>query len=74
MSILTKDYWKRLFEDALTGVWTGLGLVVLGDGFDVLTADWKAVLGAAATGALVALVKAGVATPVGDSNSPRIVK
>lgn len=72
--MLTVAYWKRLAEDAATGVWTGLGVVVLGDGFNVLTADWKAVLGGAATGALVALVKAGLATPVGDTESPRLVK
>lgn len=72
--MLTLAYWKRLAEDAVTGVWTGLGVVILGDGFNVLTADWKAVLGGAATGAVVALVKAGLATPVGDSDSPRVVK
>lgn len=72
--MLTKEYWKRLAEDAVTGVWTGLGVVVLGAGFDVLTADWKVVMGGALTGAVVAIVKAGLATPVGDTNSPRLTK
>lgn len=72
--MLSVDYWKRLAEDAVTGVWTGLGVVVLGAEFDVLTADWKVVLGGALTGAVVAVVKGGLATPVGASDSPRVVK
>lgn len=70
--MLTKEYWKRLAEDLWTGFVTGLATIVLMAGFDVFTADWKAVLGAGLTGAVVAAVKAAVATPLGTPDSPRV--
>lgn len=70
--MLTKEYWKRLAEDLWTGFVTGLATIVLMAGFDVFTADWKAVLGAGLTGAVVAAVKAALATPIGAVDSPRI--
>jgi hypothetical protein len=72
--MLTKEYWKRLSEDVWTGFITGVATIALMAGFDVFSADWKAVLGAGLTGAVVAVVKAGVATPVGDVQSPRVVR
>jgi hypothetical protein len=70
--MLTKAYWVRLAEDLWTGLITGVGTIVLMAGFDVFTADWKAVLGAGLTGAVVAAVKAALATPVGAIDSPRL--
>jgi len=70
--MLTKAYWTRLAEDLWTGFITGVGTIVLLAGFDVFTADWKAVLGAGLTGAVVAAVKAAVATPLGAVDSPRV--
>jgi hypothetical protein len=70
--MLTKAYWVRLAEDLWTGFITGVGTIVLMAGFDVFTADWKAVLGAGLTGAVVAAVKAALATPVGAVDSPRV--
>jgi hypothetical protein len=70
--MLTKAYWTRLAEDLWTGFITGVGTIVLLAGFDVFTADWKAVLGAGLTGAVVAAVKAAVATPLGVVDSPRV--
>jgi hypothetical protein len=70
--MLTKAYWVRLAEDLWTGFITGVGTIVLLAGFDVFTADWKAVLGAGLTGAVVAAVKAAVATPLGAVDSPRV--
>ncbi len=70
--MLTKEYWARLAEDAVTGLITGVSTIVLMAGFDVFTADWKAVLGAVLTGAVVAVVKDAVTTPVGVSDSPRV--
>lgn len=71
--MLTKEYWKRLAEDVWTGFITGVGTIILMAGFDVFTADWKAVLGAGLTGAVVAAVKDAVTTPVGAPDSPRVV-
>jgi hypothetical protein len=70
--MLTKAYWVRLAEDLWTGFITGVATIVLMAGFDVFTADWKAVLGAGLTGAVVAAVKAAVSTPVGAVDSPRL--
>lgn len=70
--MLTKAYWAKLAEDLWTGFVTGLATIVLMAGFDVFTADWKAVLGAGLTGAVVAAVKAAAATPVGVAGSPRM--
>ncbi len=70
--MLTKAYWKKLAEDLWTGFITGVGTIVLLAGFDVFSADWKAVLGAGLTGAVVAAVKAAVATPLGKVDSPRV--
>lgn len=72
--MLTATYWKRLAEDVWTGFITGVGTVVLMAGFDVFSADWKAVLGAGLTGAVVASVKDAITTPVGDVDTPRAVK
>ncbi len=72
--MLTAEYWKRLAEDAVTGLITGVSTIVLMAGFDVFTADWKAILGAGLTGAVVAVVKDAVTTPVGAPDSPRVVK
>jgi hypothetical protein len=70
--MLTKEYWARLAEDAVTGLITGVSTIVLMAGFDVFTADWKAILGAGLTGAVVAVVKDAATTPVGASDSPRV--
>jgi len=70
--MLTKAYWVRLAEDLWTGFITGVATIVLMAGFDVFSADWKAVLGAGLTGAVVAAVKAAVSTPVGAADSPRL--
>jgi len=70
--MLTKAYWVRLAEDLWTGFITGVATIALMAGFDVFTADWKAVLGAGLTGAVVAAVKAALATSVGAVDSPRV--
>lgn len=70
--MLTKAYWVRLAEDVWTGFLVGSGGAVLADGFNVYTADWKAMLGLGLTGAIVAAVKAALATPVGAVDSPRV--
>lgn len=70
--MLTRAYWAKLAEDLWTGFITGIATIMLMAGFDVFTADWKAILGAGLTGAVVAAVKAAVATPVGESDSPRV--
>lgn len=70
--MLTRAYWAKLAEDVWTGFLVGSGGAVLADGFNVYSADWKAILGLGLTGALVAAVKAGLATPVGKADSPRV--
>lgn len=70
--MLTQEYWKRLAEDVYTGVVGGVAVIVTAAGFDALTADWKAILGAGLTGGLVALVKGAAFTKLGAEDSPRI--
>lgn len=70
--MLTKEYWKRLAEDVYMGIVGGVAVIITAAGFDVLTADWKALLGAGLTGGLVALVKGAAFAKIGAEDSPRV--
>lgn len=67
MSIWTKDFWKATAERAISTA-AQSGLAVYGmDAVNVLSTDWRGVLGTAAGGAVLAVLKALAASRVGDS-------
>ena len=67
--MFTKKFWRDTTERAISTAGEGMLLVVGADGFNVLTADWQNLLGGAAGGALLAVLKALIASRIGSSES-----
>ena len=69
----TMLYWKRLFEDVVTGAATSV-LVLLGDAADLWHVDWKQAVGVGGLAAVTALLKGLSAKNWGDENTTSYVR
>lgn len=68
--MFSRIFWRDAAERAITTAAQGALLALGGDLLDVLQADWRVVGGAAASGALLALLKAVIAArTVGSPHS-----
>ena len=71
---LTKAFWKAAAERAIRTLAQTM-LAMLGfKAFDVLTADWKTLLGVSLGAALLSLLTSIVASEVGDKGTPSLVE
>jgi hypothetical protein len=72
--MFTKSFWKQTAERAVKSAAQGVAAVWVGDGFNVLSADWKVTLGAALTGAGLSVLTSIITSGGGEPDSPSAVK
>jgi hypothetical protein len=72
--MFTRLFWKQLFERAVkTAAQTLILAVGAAQGFDLFTADWKTLGGAAAGGFVLSVISSIGSAPFGDSGTPSLV-
>lgn len=72
--MFTRFFWKELFERAVkTAAQTLILAVGAAQGFDLFTADWKTLGGAAAGGFVLSVISSVASAPFGDPGSPSLV-
>ena len=70
----TVKFWKDATERAIKTAAQSALLIVGGDTLDVFHADWKAIIGGAAGGAVLSVLSSLVSTLRGDNESASAVK
>jgi len=71
---LTRSFWRAAAERAIrTFAQTFLAMTAF-QVFDVLTADWKTLLGVSVGAAFLSLLTSIVASEVGDKGTPSLVE
>jgi hypothetical protein len=70
--MLNRIFWVDALERAAkSAAQAVLGAGIVGDAmFDVFTADWRSLVGAAITGAILSVLTSIVSVPVADTISP----
>lgn len=72
--MFTRFFWKELFERAVkTAAQTLILAVGAAQGFDLFTANWKTLGGAAAGGFVLSVISSVASAPFGDPGSPSLV-
>lgn len=71
--MFTRAFWKDAAERVVASAAGGFLTVTGLDAFDVLSADWKTLLGVSAGTGLVSLAKALVASKLNDPESASLV-
>jgi hypothetical protein len=72
--MLTKQYWLDVFERAIkTAAQTAVVAIGAAAGFDLFTADWRTVGGAAAGGFVLSVLTSLGSAPFGDQSSASVV-
>jgi hypothetical protein len=70
----TREFWIQTAERAVR-TWAQACLALAGaTAFDVLTADWQALVGVSTGAALLSVATSIVASGVGDKGSPSLVE
>lgn len=70
-----RNFWRQALERALKSAVQAMIALIPADTFNVLDVDdWRLVLGAAVTGALLSLGTSIVTAPVGPADDPSIVR
>jgi hypothetical protein len=69
-----RNFWRQTIERAVKTAAQAIGLVLVGDGANVLTLDWQLVGGSALTGAVLSIVTSIATAPVGEPDSPSAVR
>lgn len=70
--MLNRAFWTATLERIVATVAGAVLAVLTADGFDLLTADWRGVLSTAGLAGLVSLLKALIASRVGDNPGPSL--
>jgi len=70
--MLTKAFWTATAERVIASFAGAVIAILTADGFDVLSADWGGILTGGGIAALVSLLKALVASRVGDNPGPSL--
>jgi hypothetical protein len=72
--MFTKQYWLDVFERAIkTAAQTAVVAIGAAAGFDLFTADWRTVGGAAAGGFVLSVLTSLGSAPFGDRSSASVV-
>ena len=71
--IMSLEFWKDALERAIKTAAQFAIVLVGADTFDVMTADWRAVLTAAASGAVISLVTSLGSEPFGTPGTASVV-
>jgi hypothetical protein len=70
--MLNRAFWTATLERVLASIAGAVLALLTADGFDLLTADWRAVLSTAGLAGLASLLKALIASKVGDNPGPSL--
>lgn len=70
--MFTKPFWIATAERVIASIVGAVLAVLTADGFDILNADVRAVLATAGLAGLVSLLKALVASNIGDNRGPSL--
>lgn len=69
-----RNFWRQTAERAAKTAAQGVGLLFVGDGFNVLDVDnWKPIVGAAVTGFVLSVVTSIATAPVGEPDDPSAI-
>lgn len=71
--MFTKSFWKAAAERAIKTVAQALIAVIAATSFDWFSADWKAIVGTAATAGVLSLLTSIASAGVGDHGTPSVV-
>jgi hypothetical protein len=71
--MFTKKFWLDAAERAAKTAAQALGLIVAGEGFDVLDADLRLVAGTVLTAVVLSLATSIASTAVGSSDDPSLL-
>lgn len=69
-----RNFWRQAAERAVKTAAQAIGLVLVGDGVNVLTLDWRVVVGSALTGFVLSVVTSVATAPVGEPDDPSAVR
>jgi hypothetical protein len=70
-----RNFWRQAFERALKTAAQGALALIPADTFNILDVDdWRVVLGAALTGAVLSIGTSVVTAPIGPADDPSIVR
>jgi hypothetical protein len=68
-----RNFWRQATERAVKTAAQAIGLVLVGDGANVLSLDWRVVGGSALTGAILSIVTSIATAPAGEPGDPSAV-
>lgn len=69
-----RNFWRQAAERALKTAAQAIGLVLVGDGANVLSLDWGVVVSSALTGFVLSIVTSIATAPAGPADDPSMVR